>query len=125
MNYSIAYADRTTILNAIHCLIFVQQKWVRHQISNFEYIMQLNTLSGRTYNDLNQYPVVSVFYHNMLAVLVILMCSSLGCYVITPLRQSTSKIPKFIVTYQSHWEFLTQHKSHQSEKGSSIVCIGH
>lgn len=35
------------------------QKWVRREISNFDYLMQLNTIAGRTYNDLNQYPVVS------------------------------------------------------------------
>ncbi|KAK3582874.1 hypothetical protein CHS0354_012486 [Potamilus streckersoni] len=33
------------------------QKWVQHEISNFEYLMQLNTIAGRTYNDLSQYPV--------------------------------------------------------------------
>lgn len=32
-------------------------KWQRREISNFEYIMFLNTIAGRTYNDLNQYPV--------------------------------------------------------------------
>ena len=32
-------------------------KWVDREISNFEYLMQLNTISGRTYNDLAQYPV--------------------------------------------------------------------
>lgn len=32
-------------------------KWVHREISNFEYLMQLNTISGRTYNDLSQYPV--------------------------------------------------------------------
>ena len=37
------------------------QKWVRREITNFDYIMQLNTIAGRTYNDLNQYPVVSVY----------------------------------------------------------------
>lgn len=34
------------------------QKWIRREITNFDYLMQLNTISGRTYNDLNQYPVV-------------------------------------------------------------------
>lgn len=34
------------------------QKWVQREISNFEYLMQLNTIAGRTYNDLSQYPVV-------------------------------------------------------------------
>ncbi|XP_039288405.1 neurobeachin-like protein 1 isoform X2 [Nilaparvata lugens] len=32
-------------------------KWVNLEISNFDYLMQLNTLAGRTYNDLSQYPV--------------------------------------------------------------------
>ncbi|CAG0920538.1 unnamed protein product [Notodromas monacha] len=33
------------------------QKWVNRQISNFQYLMHLNTIAGRTYNDLSQYPV--------------------------------------------------------------------
>ncbi|XP_028967428.1 neurobeachin [Galendromus occidentalis] len=33
------------------------QKWQRREISNFEYLMFLNTIAGRTYSDLNQYPV--------------------------------------------------------------------
>jgi hypothetical protein len=31
--------------------------WQERQISNFDYLMHLNTIAGRTYNDLNQYPV--------------------------------------------------------------------
>jgi hypothetical protein len=33
------------------------QKWVDNEISNFAYLMYLNSLAGRTYNDLTQYPV--------------------------------------------------------------------
>ncbi|XP_051240715.1 lipopolysaccharide-responsive and beige-like anchor protein isoform X4 [Dicentrarchus labrax] len=33
------------------------QRWQRREISNFEYLIFLNTISGRTFNDLNQYPV--------------------------------------------------------------------
>ncbi|XP_057195455.1 neurobeachin-like protein 2 isoform X2 [Triplophysa rosa] len=33
------------------------QRWICREISNFEYLMQLNTIAGRTYNDLSQYPV--------------------------------------------------------------------
>mgnify|MGYP002378640195 CR=1 FL=1 len=33
------------------------QRWQRREISNFEYLMYLNTISGRTYQDLNQYPI--------------------------------------------------------------------
>ncbi|KAJ3447163.1 beige/beach-related [Anaeramoeba flamelloides] len=31
--------------------------WQRRQISNFEYLMKLNTIAGRSYNDISQYPV--------------------------------------------------------------------
>ncbi|KAM9197870.1 WD repeat- and FYVE domain-containing protein 4 [Dugong dugon] len=33
------------------------QRWQKREISNFEYLMYLNTLAGRTYNDYMQYPV--------------------------------------------------------------------
>ncbi|KAL4641072.1 WD repeat- and FYVE domain-containing protein 4 isoform X1 [Arapaima gigas] len=32
-------------------------KWQKGEMTNFEYLMHLNTLAGRTYNDLMQYPV--------------------------------------------------------------------
>jgi hypothetical protein len=32
-------------------------KWQRWEISTFDYLMHLNTIAGRTYNDLTQYPV--------------------------------------------------------------------
>jgi WD40 repeat protein len=35
----------------------ITKKWSRGLISNFEYIMHLNTLAGRSFNDLTQYPV--------------------------------------------------------------------
>ncbi|WBW74413.1 beige protein-like protein Lvs1 [Schizosaccharomyces osmophilus] len=33
------------------------KRWERHEISNFNYLQIVNTLAGRTYNDLTQYPV--------------------------------------------------------------------
>eukprot|EP00899_Mesostigma_viride_P003816 jgi/Mesvir1/13435/Mv16507-RA.1 len=33
------------------------ERWVKREISNFEYLTHLNTLAGRTYNDATQYPV--------------------------------------------------------------------
>ena len=31
--------------------------WINHRISNFEYLMKLNIMSGRSFNDCSQYPV--------------------------------------------------------------------
>lgn len=33
------------------------RKWMRGEISNFHYLMLVNTMAGRTFNDLTQYPV--------------------------------------------------------------------
>lgn len=33
------------------------QRWLSGELSNFEYLMWLNTIAGRSYHDLNQYPV--------------------------------------------------------------------
>ena len=35
----------------------ITARWCRREMSNFDYIMALNTLAGRTYNDITQYPV--------------------------------------------------------------------
>ncbi|KAK2756534.1 hypothetical protein FQN54_005427 [Arachnomyces sp. PD_36] len=33
------------------------RKWIKGEMSNFHYLMLINTLAGRTFNDLTQYPV--------------------------------------------------------------------
>lgn len=35
----------------------LMELWRRRQISNFQYIMELNVIAGRSYNDISQYPV--------------------------------------------------------------------
>lgn len=34
-----------------------RESWRRREMTNFEYLMILNTLAGRSYNDLTQYPI--------------------------------------------------------------------
>ena len=35
----------------------VTELWRKREISNFDYLMAINTIAGRTYNDLSQYPI--------------------------------------------------------------------
>ncbi|CAN9499844.1 unnamed protein product [Ophioblennius macclurei] len=48
----IANAKKTPVIEKTALI-----KWQKGEISNFEYLMHLNTIAGRTYNDLMQYPV--------------------------------------------------------------------
>jgi WD repeat and FYVE domain-containing protein 3 len=54
---SINIEQNTGILNALIGEKSVVQRWERGELTNFQYLMFLNTLAGRSYNDLMQYPV--------------------------------------------------------------------
>ncbi|XP_048243612.1 neurobeachin-like isoform X2 [Haliotis rufescens] len=59
IKYGLPQARRMSLASGkqLYKLSSMTQKWQRREISNFDYIMYLNTIAGRTYNDLNQYPV--------------------------------------------------------------------
>lgn len=38
-------------------LLAIQQLWLDGRMTNFEYLTHLNKMSGRSFNDLMQYPV--------------------------------------------------------------------
>ncbi|KAK6245788.1 hypothetical protein SCA6_008878 [Theobroma cacao] len=51
---TISFVDRRVALEMAET---ARESWRRRDITNFEYLMILNTLAGRSYNDLTQYPV--------------------------------------------------------------------
>ena len=53
-NSVISFVDRRV---AFEMAENAKERWRRREISNFEYLMILNTLAGRSYNDLTQYPI--------------------------------------------------------------------
>lgn len=53
-NSVISFVDRRVALEIAEN---AKERWKRREISNFEYLMILNTLAGRSYNDLTQYPI--------------------------------------------------------------------
>uniref|UniRef100_A0A914ZRD5 WD repeat and FYVE domain-containing protein 3 n=1 Tax=Parascaris univalens TaxID=6257 RepID=A0A914ZRD5_PARUN len=48
---------RVSLLTSLIGQQSVTQRWIRGEMSNFQYLMHLNTLAGRSYNDLSQYPI--------------------------------------------------------------------
>ncbi|XP_021348369.1 neurobeachin-like isoform X3 [Mizuhopecten yessoensis] len=59
VKYGLPQARRMSLASGkqLFKLSCMTQKWQRREISNFDYLMYLNTIAGRTYNDLNQYAV--------------------------------------------------------------------
>ena len=59
VKYGIPQSRRSSLLTPkqIFASSNMTQRWQKREISNFEYLMFLNTIAGRTYQDLNQYPV--------------------------------------------------------------------
>lgn len=53
-NGAISFVDRRVALEMAET---ARESWKRREMTNFEYLMILNTLAGRSYNDLTQYPV--------------------------------------------------------------------
>lgn len=51
---AISFVDRRVALEIAET---ARERWRRREITNFEYLIILNTLAGRSYNDLTQYPV--------------------------------------------------------------------
>ena len=49
--------SKFTSVFAQHSTNPATRKWVKSEISNFHYLMLINTMAGRTFNDLTQYPV--------------------------------------------------------------------
>ncbi|CAF1017714.1 unnamed protein product [Adineta ricciae] len=54
---SISIEQGTSFIGTLMGERSVTQRWEKGEISNFQYLMFLNTLAGRSYNDLMQYPV--------------------------------------------------------------------
>ncbi|OHS97284.1 hypothetical protein TRFO_09568 [Tritrichomonas foetus] len=48
--------QRTNSIDLVNTLPFTEQ-WVNGQLSNWEYLIKLNLLAGRSYNDFSQYPI--------------------------------------------------------------------
>lgn len=51
---AIQFVDRRAALEMAET---ARESWRRRDMTNFEYLMILNTLAGRSYNDLTQYPI--------------------------------------------------------------------
>lgn len=46
----------SSVFNSTHSNA-ATRRWMRGEISNFQYLMLVNTMAGRTFNDLTQYPI--------------------------------------------------------------------
>lgn len=59
IKYGIPQSRRASLMSPrqLFAASNMMQKWQKREIGNFQYLMFLNTIAGRTYQDFNQYPV--------------------------------------------------------------------
>lgn len=59
VRYGVPQSHKTSLSPPRHNfqLAHATIRWQRREMSNFDYLMFLNTISGRSFNDLNQYPI--------------------------------------------------------------------
>lgn len=50
-------SDKTEKKESDEKLEKITQRWIENKLTNYEYLIELNKISGRSYNDLMQYPV--------------------------------------------------------------------
>ncbi|EAY07312.1 Beige/BEACH domain containing protein [Trichomonas vaginalis G3] len=56
-SYVVNFITKQMSKNVNHDLSLFTKKWVENKMSNFDYLMQLNSLSSRSFNDPSIYPV--------------------------------------------------------------------
>ncbi|VDK82214.1 unnamed protein product [Litomosoides sigmodontis] len=83
------------------------QKWQRREISNFDYLMFLNTVAGRSYNDLNQYPIFPWVLANYTSSTLDLNIASNFRDLSKPVGALSENRRKFFQDRYSSWEHET------------------
>jgi hypothetical protein len=83
------------------------KKWQKGLITNFEYLMYLNTLAGRSFNDLTQYPVFPFILANYKTKELNLNSPEMFRDLTKPMgAQSPARLEKFIEKYKALVEMV-------------------
>ncbi len=100
------------------------RRWAKGELSNFHYLMQVNTMAGRTFNDLTQYPVFPWVIADYTSDELDLndprtfrdLSKPMGCQ--TPARER-----EFIERYQSFAEMGEKNPFHYGTHYSSAMIV--
>ncbi|KAI6781909.1 Beige protein-like protein [Emericellopsis cladophorae] len=101
----------------------IMKKWQRGEVSNFHYLMMVNTLAGRTFNDLTQYPVFPWIIADYTSEDLDLEDPTTFRDLSKPMgAQTQSRVPGFIETY-SALKDIGQEPFHYGTHYSSAMIV--
>ncbi|CAF3860010.1 unnamed protein product [Rotaria sp. Silwood2] len=106
----------------------IQTLWKQGQMTNFDYLMQLNKLAGRTFLDLMQYPIYPYIVANYDTSILDLRLPSNYRNLSKPIAiQHTEKEEKFIEIYNALEDAQLVALSHQqdNEQQQQLSAFGH
>ena len=99
-------------------LVTLTQMWRERRISNFEYLTHLNKLSGRTFNDLMQYPVFPFVLADYKSDILNLRLSNSFRILSRPIAVQKKEREKY---YINQYNYLKKENNDQSIRDSSSL----
>jgi hypothetical protein len=101
----------------------IVKRWQRGEVSNFHYLMMVNTMAGRTFNDLTQYPVFPWILADYTSEDLDLEDPATFRDLSKPMgAQTQSRVPGFIETYNALKE-IGQTPFHYGTHYSSAMIV--
>ncbi|KAH9583037.1 hypothetical protein MS3_00000433 [Schistosoma haematobium] len=99
------------------------QRWQHRELSNFDYLMYLNTIAGRSYNDLNQYPIFPWVISNYTTKELDLSSPSNYRDLSKPIGAINPKRKAFFDERYENWEDETQPPFHYGTHYSTAAFV--
>ena len=101
----------------------IMKRWQKGEVSNFHYLMMVNTLAGRTFNDLTQYPVFPWIIADYTSEVLDLNDPATFRDLSKPMgAQTQGRVPGFIETYTALQD-IGQEPFHYGTHYSSAMIV--
>ena len=101
----------------------IMKRWQKGEVSNFHYLMMVNTLAGRTFNDLTQYPVFPWIIADYTSNVLDLDDPATFRDLSKPMgAQTQGRVPDFIETYTALQD-IGQEPFHYGTHYSSAMIV--
>ncbi|VDK45537.1 unnamed protein product [Anisakis simplex] len=116
--------DLSNLINSPQNLHSITQLWRDGAMTNFEYLMQLNKLAGRSFNDLMQYPVFPFVLSNYSSTIIDLTDASSYRNLSKPMAVQNKRMESHYLGVYACLEAEANRSTQSRANPHSPVCFG-